>query len=167
MIMVDRLSGMIVLLVALAMIFVVIPAHVETAEGGVIQPATFPYALCWLLAACGAWLLVIPGTQEGPADRGEDRDGHDVEGVADRGGHDAPSLVQYVQYGRASVHVALLAAGVAAMGRFGFIVVAPFLALAIMLLIGERRPGWLALGAGAVPAMVWVFVVQILGRPLL
>ena len=157
MIMADRLSGMVVLLAALAMIFVIIPAHVETAEGGVIQPATFPYALCWLLAACGAWLAMRPQGQEGRSE-------------VDRGGHDAPSIVQYVQYvqyGRAAVHAVLLAAGVAAMGRLGFIVVAPFLALAIMLLIGERRPGWLALGAGAVPAMVWVFVVQILGRPLL
>ena len=57
--------------------------------------------------------------------------------------------------------------GVAAMAGVGFALVAPVLALAIMLLIGERRPWWLAVGALAMPAMIWVFVVQILGRPLL
>ena len=53
------------------------------------------------------------------------------------------------------------------MASFGFVLVAPVLAFAIMVLIGERRPGWLVTGALVMPAMIWVFVVQILGRPLI
>ncbi|HCV88518.1 MAG TPA: hypothetical protein DGU02_04965 [Alphaproteobacteria bacterium] len=136
----DRISGLVVLLAALAMIFVVIPAYVETAVDGVLQPATLPKALCWLLVACGAWLVVRPGDASAP-----------------------PSH----QLRRAATHIGLLAGGVMAMASFGFVLVAPVLAFAIMVLIGERRPGWLVTGALVMPAMIWVFVVQILGRPLI
>jgi len=138
--MADRISGLVLLLAALAMIFLVIPASVETGERGMIRPSTLPLALCWLIALCGGWLVVRPG------------------------GHDAPPPHQFA---RAAAHVALLVGGVAAMGRFGFVMVAPVLALAIMLLIGERRPGWLVLGGLLLPALIWVFVVLVLGRPLL
>lgn len=138
--MADRLSGLVVLLAALAMIFVIIPAHVETAQDGVIQPATLPNALSWLMVVCGLWLVVRPGDMAAPPPH---------------------------QLLRAAAHVLLLVAGVAAMANFGFVFVAPLLSLAIMLLIGERRPGWLVLGALVMPATIWVFVVQILGRPLL
>lgn len=136
----DRISGLAVLLAGLAMILAIIPAYVETAEDGVIQPATLPYALCWLITACGAWLVVRPGDTSPPPAH---------------------------QLRRAAMHAGLLAGGVAAMASVGFALVAPVLALAIMLLIGERRPWWLAVGALVMPAMIWVFVVQILGRPLL
>ena len=62
----DRISGLAVLLAGLAMIFAIIPAYVETAEAGVIQPATLPYALCWLITACGAWLVARPGDTSPP-----------------------------------------------------------------------------------------------------
>jgi len=52
------------------------------------------------------------------------------------------------------------------MSRFGFVIVSPVLALAIMLLFGERRPIWLALGCVGMPAIIWLLVVQILERPL-
>ena len=53
------------------------------------------------------------------------------------------------------------------MSQFGFMLVAPALALALMWLSGERRWRWYAIGAGLVPAAIWVFVVQILGRQLI
>ena len=56
--------------------------------------------------------------------------------------------------------------GLFAMSRFGFAIVSPFLALAIMLIFGERRPIWLALGGLGMPAVIWLLVVQILERPL-
>ena len=136
---VDRLPGLVVFLAALAMILWIIPAHVETAEDGMIQPATLPNALCWLMAAGGAWLVIRPGEASAPPSR---------------------------QLLRALMHVAVFSGGVAAMAKFGFALAAPPLALAIMVLIGERRAGWLVVGALAMPAAIWVFVVQILGRSL-
>jgi len=138
--MADRMSGLVVLAAALVMIFVIIPAHVETAEGGVIQPATLPKALCWLMVAGGAWLVARPGDSPMPPSR---------------------------QLLRAAAHVVLLAGGVAAMASFGFALVAPLMALAMMLLIGERRFSWLGVGALLMPALIWAFVAHILGRPLL
>ena len=84
----DRISGLAVLLAGLAMIFAIIPAYVETAEDGVIQPATLPYALCCLITACGAWLVVRPGDTSPPP-------AHELR--------------------RAAMHAGLLAGGVAAM----------------------------------------------------
>jgi len=49
---------------------------------------------------------------------------------------------------------------------FGFVYVGPALALAIMLMIGERRPIWLVAGFVAMPALIWFLVVQVLGRAL-
>lgn len=136
----DRISGLVVLLASLAMLFWIIPAYVETTEDGVIQPAALPNALCWLMAVCGIWIIIRPGEAQLPP------------------GH---------QFRRVALHLGLLLGGLAAMAQFGFILVAPPLALAIMLLIGERRAGWLATGALVIPTTIWVFVVQILGRPLL
>jgi len=136
----DRMSGLVFFLAAVVMLLWVIPAQVETAEDGVIQPGTLPSALCWLIMVCGAWLVIRPGEA---------------------------SLPPGDQVFRAAVHMGVLVGGVMTMASFGFVRVAPILALATMLLIGERRPLWLAAGALALPAMIWVFVVQILGRPLI
>ena len=65
------------------------------------------------------------------------------------------------------LYLAVIAAGLFVMSFFGFVIVAPLLALAIMLLFGERRPLWLALGSLAMPAVIWFLVVQVLGRALL
>jgi putative tricarboxylic transport membrane protein len=67
---------------------------------------------------------------------------------------------------RAGAFLAYAAVMVWAMGRFGFVWVAPPAMLALMLLLGERRLAWLGLGALAVPALVWTCVVVLLGRTL-
>ena len=63
--------------------------------------------------------------------------------------------------------VLVLAVALAAMSDLGFMVVAPALAMTLMWISGERRWRWFAIGAGLVPAAIWVFVVQILGRQLI
>ena len=67
---------------------------------------------------------------------------------------------------RDRLYLTVMALGLFAMSHFGFVIVAPFLALAIMLLFGERRPFWLALGCVGMPAIIWLLVVQILERSL-
>ncbi len=61
-----------------------------------------------------------------------------------------------------AAYVCVLGAAIYAMSWFGFVYVAPFFALIIMLMIGERRPLWLALGVVGMPALIWFFVTYIL-----
>ncbi|MCP5368297.1 MAG: hypothetical protein H6906_12370, partial [Hyphomicrobiales bacterium] len=67
---------------------------------------------------------------------------------------------------RAALYLAVAALGVWAMGRIGFVWVAPALVLALMLLVGERRPHWMAVAAIVVPGVIWLVVEVLLGRTL-
>ena len=58
------------------------------------------------------------------------------------------------------------ALGLFAIFHFGFVVASAFLALTIMMLFGERRLGWLALGCVGMPAAIWFLVAHLLERPL-
>ena len=64
------------------------------------------------------------------------------------------------------LYLAIIAASLFAISIFGFLVVSPFLALAIMLIFGERRPFWLALGCLGMPALIWFLVIHVLERSL-
>ena len=136
----DRLSGLFFLLAGIAMGFLWIPAFVDDVAGGNIAPATLPRALSWLIAGCGAWLMLKPTGFR---------------------------TVQAVQMGRAASFVVLLAGGVWLMLHFGFAIVSPALSLGLMLMCGERRPGWLFVGVVAVPAMIWICVRLLLDRVLI
>lgn len=52
-----------------------------------------------------------------------------------------------------------------AMGKVGFLSIAPILSVLVMVLVGERKIPWLALGA-IMPIGFWVLVVQVLNRSL-
>ena len=151
----DRISGLVFLLAGLAMIFGVIPAEVEAVEGGNIAPSTLPIVMSAILAFGGGVLLVRPHTPPEPPAGSARTDA------------DARHLPPWRQLLRGLGIVLLQALALAAMSQFGFMLVAPALALALMWLSGERRWRWYAIGAGLVPAAIWVFVVQILGRQLI
>lgn len=140
----DRISGLVFLVMAVVMLTAIIPEFVETAEGGVIQPATLPALLSWVMAGCGVWMVLRPSRSEA--------------------GFRAPPARQMRAAG---LYALVLCGGVVLIGKVGFLLVAPFLALAIMMMIGERRWAWLGAGVVAVPAAIWVFVALLLGRPLL
>lgn len=140
----DRISGLVFLTLGVAMLTIIIPEFVETADGGVIQPATLPSLLSWVLAGCGAWMVLRPARFDSnfqPPQAGSMRS--------------------------AGVYAFVLVGGVLLMGELEFLIVAPALALVIMVMIGERRRGWLVVGCMTVPAAIWVFVTLLLGRPLL
>lgn len=135
----DRLSGLFFLLFGIAMYVAVIPNYVDTIEGGNVAPSTLPNYASVLIAVCG-FLLVLKPTDWQAQD---------------------PRL-----FAVALIYGAVVAAGVYAMSWFGFVWVGPVLALAIMLLIGERRPLWLLSGVVGTPLAIWLFVVQVLDRTL-
>ena len=135
----DRIAGLIIATLGWVLLFVIFPVAIEDIEGGSIQPDTLPNALAGFLAACGILLALKPG---------------------DSSARDPQELMMVLLY------IVVMALGLFAMSRFGFVIVSPVLALAIMLLFGERRPIWLALGCVGMPAIIWLLVVQILERPL-
>lgn len=135
----DRLSGAFFFLFGLAMYFLVIPAFVEVTDEGNIAPGTIPNWISIVISSCGAALFLKPT------------------------GHEIQNARSFLITG---AYVAVLIAGIYAMSLFGFVYVGPLLALAIMLMIGERRPLWLGAGAIVMPAIIWVFVIHILGRVL-
>ena len=167
----DRISGLVFLLAGLAMIFGVIPAEVEAVEGGNIAPSTLPIVMSAIMAFGGGVLLVRPHTPPEPPPRSPPEPPQEppLESPAGsaRTDADARHLPPWRQLLRGIGIVLLQALALAAMSQFGFMLVAPALALALMWLSGERRWRWYAIGAGLVPAAIWVFVVQILGRQLI
>lgn len=135
----DRASGAFFVLFGLALYFLVIPAQVEVVEGGNLAPSTMPNILAWVLVICGAILVVKPTDFQ-------------TQGMR-------PFLVT-------AAYSAVLVLGIYAMSLWGFEFVAPPLALVIMLMIGERRPLWLILGAVIMPLLIWFLVTYPLGRAL-
>lgn len=135
----DRMTGAFFLILGLALFFYVIPEYVEDPDGGNLSPRTMPNVVAWVLAVCGG-LLVIKPTD-----------------------HAAPDMRFFAQ---ATVFVVVLGAAIYAMTWVGFLYVAPVLALMIMLMLGERRPLWLAAGVVVVPAAIWFLVTQLLERAL-
>lgn len=135
----DRMSGLFFLLLGLAVYFLVNPAYIETVDGGNLAPDTVPNIVALVIAFCGAVLVIKPTT-------------HRI---------DDPRSIAITGF-----YVVLLSAGLYAMARFGFEYVAPVLAIAIMWMIGERRPLWLGFGAVGMPVIIWFLVTHALGRAL-
>lgn len=137
--MANRLLGMFFALFGLLLLFVVIPQHTEAVDYGWMRPRTLPNAMAVVIAVSGLALALRP--------RGA---------VA----------FEWRPAARAALFLMLVAAGVYLVSLFGFEAVAPLLALAVMLLIGERRPLWLAVGAAGIPLAIWLVVPVLLDRPL-
>lgn len=156
----DRISGLVFLLAGLAMIFGVIPAEVEAVEGGNIAPSTLPIVMSAIMVFGGGVLLVRPHSPPEPQPESPPAPPARQETVQQH-------LPPWRQLLRGLGIVLLLALALATMSQFGFMLVAPALAMTLMWLSGERRWRWYAIGAGLVPAAIWVFVVQILGRQLI
>lgn len=135
----DRASGAVFVLFGLVMYFIVNPGFIEDVDTGNIRPETVPNWLALIIAGCGALLVLRPTDHHGPDLR--------------------RSL-------RAALFLTVLCGGVWVMSHVGFVYAAPPLALAVMLLIGERRPLWLLLGVLGMPTLIWLLVEVLLDRPL-
>ncbi len=135
----DRIAGLIIATLGLVLLFVVFPFAIEDMDDGSIKPDTLPNAIAAFLVVCGI-LLAIKRSEQTKRDPRE--------------------LMLVLLY------LAIIAAGLFAISHFGFLIVSPFLALSIMLIFGERRPIWLALGCVGMPAIIWFLVIQVLERSL-
>jgi putative tricarboxylic transport membrane protein len=135
----NRLSGVVMLVFGLAMVFVVIPAQTETVDYGRMAPATFPSVVAGLLALFAAIHVALPT------------------GTVDVSAGDA---------GRAALILALGAGALWLMGRWGYLLVAPALCALLMVMLRERRPLWLAISVVGVPGLIWLIVDKLLGRAL-
>ena len=135
----DRIAGLVIATLGLILLFVIYPIEIEDINDGSIRPDTLPNAIAGFLVICGIWLALKPG---------------------ESAARDPRELTMVVLY------IAVMAIGLFAISHFGFVIVSPFMALTIMLLFGERRPIWLALGCVGMPAVIWLLVAQILERPL-
>ncbi len=128
-----------ILVFGLTFLFLVLPHQVETVSFGRIIPATLPTALLWIITGAAAVQLVM---------------------LKDNTGLNTVVVI------RATGYLALLVTAAWAMQHLSFEYVAPVLALVLMLLIGERRWYWLALGGVAIPLGIWLLVERVLDRTL-
>jgi putative tricarboxylic transport membrane protein len=135
----DRTTGGFFLLFGLLLYFVIIPLQIETAEGVWLTASAVPNAIAIVLSLCGGLLMLKPTK------------------------HRVQNLREFMFAG---VYFVLLAAGLLLMSYVGFAYAAPVLALAIMFLIGERRPFWLVMGVAVLPASIWFLVAVVLERAL-
>ncbi len=136
---VNRLAGLLVALAGMVLLLAVIPANTETVDYGWMRPQTVPNACAVALVAFGLLQALLAGKPVRP---------------------DMPEVLRVVMF------AALAALALWAMDAFGFAIVAPAFALVTMLLVGERRAGWLAAGTLAVPLVIWLVAVQLLDRTL-
>ncbi len=135
----NRLSGLVVFLLGLAIIFILIPAETETVDYGWLRPATLPTIAASIISVAGLLHLLFPQGR--------------VE------------LELFVVL-RAALFLMIAVAGLWGMSRFGFTIAAPLMLLLIMLIIGERRWPWLLTGVVLLPAFVWLCIDFLLKRPL-
>jgi putative tricarboxylic transport membrane protein len=135
----NRIAGLLIATLGLVLLFVVFPFAIEDMDDGSIKPDTVPNAIAAFLVVCGILLAIKRG---------------------ERTKRDSRELILVLLY------FAIIAAGLFAISHLGFLIVSPFLALAIMLIFGERRLIWLGLGCVGMPAIIWFLVIQVLERSL-
>lgn len=135
----NRASGLFFVLFGLALYALVIPNETELVDYGWVRPQTVPNVAALMLTALGLKQTLLP---EGSVD------------------------LPWRHVLRAGLFLGLAALTVFVMSRVGFLYAAPVFALALMLLVGERRPVWLIAGAAVVPVLIWLAATAVLDRPL-
>ena len=135
----DRITGAFIAVTALVLYFFVIPGGVEEVDSAWLLPQTMPNVLVLLLAGLGVALVFKPANFQ------------------------VQPVRHFVLCG---IYLGLISAGLLAMSYLGFMVVGPVIAIAIMVIIGERRPFWLVLGAAGMPALIWIVLAWLLERGL-
>ena len=135
----NRLSGLAVVVFGTLLLFWVIPVHTEPVDYGWLRPATLPNITAVVIIISGLIHVLFPA------------------GTAEFDGASAK---------RAGLFFAISLAGLFVMRHLGFLVAAPLMALVLMVMVGERRPLWLAAGVAMIPLGIWSSIELLLKRPL-
>ena len=135
----NRISGLVVAVLGLILLFWIIPRHTETVDYAWLRPATLPVITVVIVIVSSIVHLIFPS---GKAE-------FDV----------ALAL-------RAGLFFVISLLGLCLMYFVGFLIAAPLLIAVLMLSIGERRPLWLAAGVVLVPLGIWSAIELLLKRSL-
>lgn len=135
----NRISGLVVLIVGILLFYWIIPYQTETMESGWVKPTTLPRITAIIMIIAGLIHFIFP---KGKVD----------------------FKVKFSL--RVGLFFVISAIGLYLMDRFGFVLIAPALILVIMILIGERRPVWLISGIILLPSIIWCCVDLLLDKPL-
>ncbi len=135
----NRLSGVVVAVFGIILLFWIIPRHTETVDYGWLRPATLPIITSVVVIISSIVHVVFP---TGKAE------------------FDAPLAL------RAGLFFVISLIGLYVMHLAGFLVAAPLLAMVLMVLVGERRPLWLFAGIVLIPLAMWSSIELLLKRPL-
>lgn len=136
----DRVSGMVIMLFSLILIYIVIPIGVESIESDGLAPTTFPVLLSWGLFIVGSIQLIVSKKSDVVF----------------------PSGLIRIAFICICFFTAIYCAFI-----YGFIYISPVLALIMMLFMNERRILWLLLGTIFVPLAIWFCIDIVLGRELI
>ena len=135
----NRISGVVVAVFGIILLFWIIPRHTETVDYGWLRPATLPNVTAIIVIVASIIHVIFPS------------------GKAE---FDGPLAM------RAGLFFGISLAGLFLMHHVGFLIAAPLLIMVLMLSIGERRPLWLAIGVVLVPLGIWIAIELLLKRSL-
>lgn len=134
----NRMSGVLVSLFGIVLLFYIIPKQTETIEYGWLKAATLPSIAAVIITLSGLLHAVFP--------RGE-------------------LELEFTSALRALLFFFIGILGLWAM-TISYMVAAPLLMLVLMWVIGERRWQWLFTGVIVLPAGIWLCIDYLLKRPL-
>ena len=135
----NRISGVVVAVFGIILLFWIIPRHTETVDYGWLRPATLPNVTAIIVILASIIHVIFP---------------------AGKAEFDGPLAM------RAGLFLVISLAGLFLMHHVGFLIAAPLLIAVLMLSIGERRPLWLAAGVVLVPLGIWSAIELLLKRSL-
>jgi len=135
----NRISGLVIAVLGLILLFWIIPRHTETVDYAWLRPATLPIITAVIVIISSIVHLIFPS---GKAK-------FDI----------ALAL-------RAGLFFVISLMGLCLMYFVGFLIAAPLLVMVLMLMIGERRPMWLITGIVLIPLAMWSSIELLLKRPL-
>ncbi len=135
----NRISGIVVAVFGMALLFWIIPRNTEPAVFGWLHPATLPNITAVVIIVSSIVHILFPA------------------GTAEFDGRLAA---------RAGVFFLVSLVGLYCIHRVGYLITAPILVMILMLMVGERRWLWLFTGAVVIPLAIWYCIEVLLKRPL-
>jgi len=117
-------SGILIFVAGLVMIFVIVPVQINTSGDYGLDPAFFPLAVLWLLVIM-SMVLVVSRIPQVP-------DPRDAEPVLD--------LWNWLFIGCATIFAVI---GFIAIDRLGFVIAGALMVAALMIAIELRHPNWI------------------------